>query len=66
VQGTKSIFTSRYILRLSPSCASCMHLPTFNPFEEDAEEEAAAALGFREFPASDLQAQGNRNSDFEE
>jgi hypothetical protein len=44
-----------------------MHLQTFNPFEEEeAEDEAAAALGFREFPASDLQAQGNRNSDFEE
>jgi hypothetical protein len=37
-----------------------------DPFEEEAEEEAAAALGFRELPASDLQAQGNRNSDFEE
>jgi hypothetical protein len=43
-----------------------MHLQTFNPFEEEAEEEAATALGFREFPASDLQAQGNKNSDFEE
>jgi len=44
-----------------------MHLQTFNPFEEEAEEEAAAAaLGFREFLASGLQAQGNRNSDFEE
>lgn len=28
VQGTKSIFSSRYILRLPPSCASCMHLQT--------------------------------------
>jgi hypothetical protein len=43
-----------------------MHLQTFNPFEEEAEEETAAALGFRESPASDLRAQGNRNSDFEE